>query len=300
MDLEPLIIALRFVQYGGAMILFGLPLFLLCNRPLAYSAHWARAWILWAGATLLIAAPLQFVGQTALLSGSVSALDTATLQAALEMNFGKSSLIRTALAAIVLCGALLMPPGRLLWWCAAILGAAVCASFSWMGHGATTEGATGWVHLAANILHSLAAAGWIGALAAFLALTRPKSTAGIPAPDLHESLRGFAGMGTLFVAVIIATGLINSLFLVGLDPIAALSTRYGQVLALKLVFVMAMLALAARNRFQHVPALRSPPDRDAWHHAWARLRFSIVLENLAAVMVIALVSLLGTLPPGTD
>src|SRR5687768_3256914 len=53
---------------------------------------------------------------------------------------------------------------------AALAGAVALASLAWAGHGATGESAAGWVHLAADIAHLLAAGVWTGALIALLLL----------------------------------------------------------------------------------------------------------------------------------
>lgn len=305
MPLDAVIMALRFVQYSGAIILFGSSLFLLIGGLFPPGSRipvgWPKTLLLSAALAIAVASPLQFVIQTATLAGVPPlALDAATLKAALaEMSFGKSSLIRLSLALIASMGIWLLPAGRILWLSVTALGGLVCASFAWMGHGAATEGAYGWLHLAADITHSLAAAGWIGALIVFWIVSRPKNVGSMPSPSLYHSLRRFSGIGTLFVAIIIASGLINSLFLAGLDPVAAVSTRYGQVLALKLALFVVMLCLAAANRFKHVPTLGFAISGAASHANLDPLRLSIGMETEAAVLILALVAWLGTLQPVT-
>jgi len=305
MPLDAAIIILRFVQYSGAMILFGSSLFLLYggllppgNRALA---SWPNRLLLFAALAIVIAAPLQFFIQTAMLAGLPPfALDAATLKASLlEMSFGKSSLSRLALALIASVGIWLLPAGRALGLGVMILGALICASFAWMGHGAATEGAYGWLHLTADIAHSLGAAGWIGALVVFWFATRPQYLGSAYSSGLYRSLQKFSGTGTLFVAIITVSGLVNGIFLIGINPVQAFSTRYGQVLALKLAVFVIMLGLAAANRFRHVPALGHALADHASLVKLDRLRLSICMETVAAVLILALVSWLGTLQPPT-
>ena len=302
-----LVLVSRFTDYSGAMILFGSSLFLLYGRPIAADAThfdliWTKHLLLGAGVGILAATVVGFVAQTAALAGSLGAVsDPATLKAALlDMNFGISSLVRLAVALMAIIATLFIGPGRRLWVICTGLGVIACASFAWMGHGAATEGSGGWVHLAGDIAHLLPAAGWIGALAVFwIMLARPiLSVTGQKA--LCTSLVGFSGVGTMLVAVIVASGLINSFFLVGWNPTHIVATRYGQVLIAKLLLFAVMLALAAANRFRHTPSLAQAlstgePTKASLSH----LRKSITAETITAAGVLALVSWLGTLAPVT-
>lgn len=307
MSWDWVIIALRFIQFGGAMILFGSSLLLLYGRLLPREAkpdelHWARVLLIQASLLLLIATPLQFILQTANLAGSLtSVFDVEILKAALfEMSFGKSSLARAILALATFLVAIISPANRRLFGLSAFLGALICASFAWMGHGAATEGAIGWVHLSGDIAHSLAAAGWLGALALFWVATRKDAPASITPRNLAVSLAAFAGAGTFFVAVMVASGLINSAFLVGWDIPKALSTRYGQLLAVKLLFFVGMLWLAAQNRFRLTPGLATTLQKqDDPTLALSDLRRSIRTEALLGTAIIAVIAWLGTLAPVT-
>jgi copper resistance protein D len=305
MPLDATIMVLRFVQYSGAMILFGSSLFLLyCGLlppgPRALSS-WPNRLLLLAALAIVVAAPLQFVTQTAMLAGLPPfALDSATLKAGLlEMSFGESSFIRLTLALIASIGIWRLPAGRALGLSVTTLGALICASFAWMGHGAATEGAYGWLHLAADVTHSLGAAGWIGALVVFWITTQPGHLDSVHLTSLYQCLRRFSGIGILFVAIITVSGLVNSVFLIRVNPMQAFSTRYGQILALKLAVFVIMLGLAAANRFRHVPALGHALADHTSLVTLDRLRFSICMETVGAVLILALVSWLGTLQPAT-
>lgn len=175
-----------------------------------------------------------------------------------------------------------------------------CASFAWMGHGAATEGGVGWLHLFGDITHSLAAAGWLGALAIFWIATRKNALPVIETLRLVTSLASFAGTGTILVAIILASGLINSAFLVGWNIPKALSAPYGQLLTLKLLLFLAMLWLVARNRFRHTPMLAQAVEGEAdLATSLAGLCRSVRLETLSGVAVLLLVACLGMLAPVT-
>jgi putative copper resistance protein D len=189
-------------------------------------------------------------------------------------------------------GLLALPWPRPAWLAVAGCSGLATASLAWLGHAGAGEGPLHLLHLAADALHVLAAAAWIGALAGLLLLAR--TDRGDPRrATLHRALQQFAGIGSLLVAVLVATGLANAWLIVG--PAYALSgwtTPFGRVLAAKLALFGVMLVLAARNRWQLTPALAARPDSAA-----ATLRRSVTLEALAGLAVLALVAWLGTLEP---
>ena len=114
---------------------------------------------------------------------------------------------------------------------------------------------------------------------------------------MTRMLARFSGMGTLAVAVLMATGSINGWYLIGsVRQIPA--SLYGQFLIAKLLFFALMLLLAAMNRFWLVPVFvaGNTPQQKAKALLW--LRYHVISEQLLGLAIIALVSLLGTLAPG--
>jgi len=104
-------------------------------------------------------------------------------------------------------------------------------------------------------------------------------------------------MGYIAVAALIGSGLINSWFLVG--SLANLGTPYGQLLIVKLVLFAGMLSLAGLNRFSIVPRLIKA--NDGGDAAWLiRLRRHILGEQALGVVVILIVSALGTMQPAIN
>lgn len=302
--LEVALAALRLAQFAGAAILFGAPLFLVYGlRTAAPGPLWSRPLTALAAGLLAVSAAAGLTAQTAAMAGSLrAALDPAMLlDVVATMPFGVAAATRTGagLFALVLLAAL--PPGRPLHAGTALVGGVALASFPWSGHGAAGEGAAGAVQLGADIAHLLAAGVWVGALVALLAALRsarrrPDDRAALV--PLHAALAGFAGVGSAVVAVVVATGLVNSWFLVGPAGLPRLAdTPWGQLLLLKLVVFAAMLALAAANRFRHTPALAAGLAAADPAPAVRSLRRSIAWETACAILVLALVALLGQLAP---
>jgi putative copper resistance protein D len=305
--LEPAVIALRLVQYVGAMILFGSSLFLIYGLPSSGPASaadlkWPRRALAQSAGALAIASLLGMLAQTSILAGSITeGFKPASLSAVITtMALGPSSLVRAGAAAIALALLTFCRPGRGLWIACALLGAIACGSFAWMGHGAATNGPAGLLHLLADILHLLAAAVWIGALAMFLGLLSAKGAHRDGADRaLHRALQGFSGLGSAIVATLVLTGVVNSWFLVGPSRLSGLwTTLYGQLLSIKLFLFAAMVVLAAINRFRSTPALGRALDRRVTPTIeLAALRRSVLLETAAAMVVLFLVAWLGALEP---
>jgi putative copper export protein/mono/diheme cytochrome c family protein len=162
------------------------------------------------------------------------------------------------------------------------------ATLAFAGHAtAVTEGGLRALHLGADVLHLLAAGAWLGALPALVYCLRN-------APSNHALARvtsRFSVLGIACVAILLASGIVNALFLVG-SFAALFGTPYGQLLVVKLAVFAAMLGIAAINRWRLTPQLAND-DR-----ARGTLRRNAMLEIGAGVVVIAIVGALGAMVPG--
>ena len=282
-----LAIAIRFALYADLMVLFGWPLFALYGTRDKASGP-PRGQLL---SLTLLAAALSIAGMlamTASMSGVAPRdVDRGSIEAMVfETPMGVAWQVRmAALAAIVALTFVRSPVARL-----AQVGfaAAALASLAWTGHGAAGEATTGWVQLVAALV----------ALGAMLTrrASRPTSTDFI---SMHRTLEGFSKAGTIFVALVIITGAINTWVLVGPSGVCLVgSDRYVQLLAFKLALFAAMLGLAAVNRFRLTPALwRDLKTGIVPSGAQRALRRSIAIEAGLAASVLAIVAWLGTLVP---
>lgn len=174
------------------------------------------------------------------------------------------------------------------------------ATLAWTGHGAMDEGAIGWVHLVADILHLLAAGAWVGALLGLVLLvTRPAHHVDPPHLMLtHRALHGFGAMGTIIVGTIVVTGLVNAWLLVGVGNVLNVgATLYGRLLIVKLVLFAVMLGLASLNRFGLTRAFERSIARNDHRGALGMLRASLAVETTCVILILGLVAWLGTLEP---
>lgn len=301
MPIDLTVVGLRWLQFAAAVLALGLPLFQAfgLSEPGPQSAR--RAAII-AGLFLSIAALGGLLAQTAMMAGGWAAgLDRAALGYVVQStSLGMAHLVRAGLA-LVGVAALVMGRGRRLGESVGILAlSGAVASFAWSGHGAASEGSLGLLHLAADIAHALAACVWIGALASFCSLLiRPsKREAGVTA----RSLAGFASIGTVTVALLVITGLINAAFLIGAEGLGRISSStWGLLLIAKLALFAVMIGLAAHNRFTLTPALSRAVETQAdADPSVRRLRISIGLEMLVGFALLGLVAAMGVqMPPAS-
>ncbi|MGZ9100742.1 MAG: copper homeostasis membrane protein CopD, partial [Brevundimonas sp.] len=271
--IEPALIGLRAIQYGAAAIVLGVPAFLLYSRAALAGLQpgWPVSLIRRAAVLLLLATLAALIAQTAVMTGSLTeAFRPETLGMMVSgTGIGTAYAARACLALLVLALALGIRPGARLWAALTLPALLIAASFAWTGHGAATEGAWRWPHLAADIVHAVAALVWVGAVAAFVALARPRGSADLAGDRFAQALTGFAGIGTFAVTALVLSGLVNAWVLVGPGALSTLlSTPWGQVLAFKLALFAAMLGLAALHRFRLAPGLLASPER---HQAGLRL-----------------------------
>jgi putative copper resistance protein D len=303
--IELAIIIARLAQYMGSAVLLGSSLFFAYALPgsgpgSAVTERWTAPLVTSAAFVLGAAAVLGVIAQASLFAGSWAAgLTTDAISAVVtSMSLGKAALVRAGAALLAGVALLLLWRRPVAWLIAAALGTLSTASLAWMGHGASTEGALGRVHLVSDAAHALAAAVWMGALVAFAFLSLNRSPDEHQARALHCALSKFSGVGSAAVAALVVTGAINSWVLVGPEGLEqGLGSPYARLLALKLLLFAAMLALAAANRWRLTPRFGSAIANAAAPSL--QLRRSLAAETALGVGVLGLVAWLGTLePPG--
>jgi hypothetical protein len=100
-------------------------------------------------------------------------------------------------------------------------------------------------------------------------------------------------LGIVSVGTLLATGIVNSWYLVG-SVTALVGTSYGQVLLVKVALFFGMVGIAAVNRFRLTPQLASAETAGA---ALGKLRRNAGIETLGGAAILFLVAMLGTMPP---
>lgn len=181
---------------------------------------------------------------------------------------------------------------------AVLASAALVGALAWAGHGAVGEGYAGAIHRLADVVHLIAAAGWIGALLPLALLFAATADAG---DDRSVSIAGaaarrFSILGTATVSALLATGIVNSWVLVG-SVSAFVDTNYGRLLLIKIALFFSMLAIAGINRFFLTP--RIVQAQGAAPAALRQLCRNSLIELGMGATILALVAVLGIIPPSS-
>ncbi|QLG91894.1 copper homeostasis membrane protein CopD [Pseudomonas yamanorum] len=302
---ESIIIVLRFGLYLDLMLLFGLGLFglygLRAPERLSGVVLHFKVLLLWMAVlgVLLSAASLWFMTRAMSGASEWEALWPHLHMMLWQTELGMAWMLRiTALLVVALAVFANTAWPTLSLWLVSISSAVALATLAWAGHGAMSEGILGLWHLVSDISHLLAAGGWSGALVAFgLLLRRGQLQAARRIKVLARALTGFEWVGAVLVGVLIVTGIVNYLLIVGPSLDGMMSGTYGILLCLKLMLFALMLALAALNRFHLNPLLQRSLDAGQYTVASAAIRRSIAVEFGSVVLILGLVAWLGTLAP---
>lgn len=297
------LIAARFVHYAALVVTFGAFAYLgNGERSASLAGRLARLGLA-SSIVLLLSALAVLAAITAGLGGGFAALSDATLWAAVlgETNFGRVWSVRLAMAVLLIAISLAAwrLPTRALTSFGILLAGGLVVTVALTGHAAAAEGAPGVLHRVADAAHLIAAAVWLGALPPLLILLRPESTE--TPTDLEIAvarLQAFHAIGLSSVVVLVVSGLVNSWYLVGTFD-RLLTTTYGGVLLAKVVVVLAMIGLAAENRWRLVPALARDVSCSGRADA-SKLRSRIRAELVLGIFVLVAVSVLGAIAPAAD
>jgi putative copper resistance protein D len=169
-------------------------------------------------------------------------------------------------------------------WLSAVLAAGLLGSLAWSGHAGAAPGTIGALHLAVDVVHLLAAGAWLGGLLPLWLLLRRQ--AGLAALFATER---FTALGMWAVGVLLVSGILNACLLLG-SPTELVTTTYGQLLLIKIALFAAMVAIAAVNRLRLTPRLPAAATTRG-------LMRNVLAETVLGLAILAVVSVLGTLPP---
>jgi putative copper resistance protein D len=304
------LVVARFLHYAACTTLAGVAFFPFYTYTYAYAGaepetldRWRKKLLLWSAILALMGGLAWFVFAVANMSGALADVADPEILASVvhDTGFGVVWAVRMIVAASLVVLTALQVSSRAtvgLDRMTAFLAAGLLASLAGTGHSQVEEGWTSVLHVSADAAHLLAAGAWLGGLAplGFILIGYASTKAG--AGSVEGVLMRFSAMGYAAVAMLIATGFVNSWLLVG-SLSSLLNSTYGQILIAKLVFFAGMLALAAANRFWLVPALEDSGrggtgGADVWR---SKLRTHVLSEQGLGLLVLLSVSILGTIRP---
>lgn len=245
---------------------------------------------------LLVAAPLRLRNQLAELGEGVGWNEASFLL--LQTAWGGGWFLHLGVVALGIVGLVVAAPKGLgdRGW-AILAGAALFLPFvpALQGHAWGAEGLRAFT-VPALYLHVAAVGLWLGGLIMLVLV-------GLPAvrgtgsgamleeskPPLFRLVNAFSRMALPAVVLFIATGVVNTWFIVGGVP-QLIGSTYGLTLLLKLGIVAGALALGFYNWRRIRPALAENPDAGA-------LRIPASIEAMLGIIVLLVTAALVTMPP---
>lgn len=159
-----------------------------------------------------------------------------------------------------------------------------------VGHAAMYDGMLGILQCINQSIHLISAAFWIGGLVPLTVIMRAAYRESSRCDAICTMMR-FSSYGHFAVALVLVTGIIDSWILLGFPPRSF--QLYNQLLSVKVLLVMLMIAIAFYNRYWLVPRFQR-----ADYQAQQRFIAATCLELVLATCVLTLVSFLATLSPG--
>ena len=312
---DPLIYA-RAIHFAATMLVAGVVLFAVfiaapawrcagSNSAVAFNVRTRLAVIAWIGLALAAISGAAWLVLTAAAMSDLPAAqisgDGVLWTVLSQTTFGRDWLVRCVLACALATTlpALLSPQRHKTRWleaAIAVLAAAFAGTLAWSGHAAGGLGGEAIIHPAADVLHLIAAAAWVGALLPLIVLFAAAGADDGSLAMARTATTRFSILGIVSVGTLLATGIVNTFYLAGSVP-ALLHTDYGRLLLIKIALFLAMVAIAAVNRFQLTPQLLQEANIAASGEALRRLRRNAAIEALAGAIVIAIVAALGTMVP---
>ncbi|MGO4449582.1 copper homeostasis membrane protein CopD [Phyllobacterium sp. TAF24] len=293
MEPETALILCRLIRNLSAMFLWGAFAYLALLVPQALRLDIGQrlrtarvSAIILAIASTFLALPFQAgaIGQ-----GWSDAVDLSTIRdVLLETSVGNAWLIQ-AIAASLLTPALVLPMRKAI----AVTGAGsglLLISLALSGHATMQDGWVGLAHRLNDMVHVLSGGAWIGALIPVMLVLRL-----LRQPGYHQSaqlaLMRFSTAGHIAVALVIISGVINTILTLGHIP-KDFASPYQALLALKIILVILLTALAIVNRYIFVPRMRTR-NVNSIQAIW----YGTLMEIVLGVGVLGLVAWFGMLEP---
>ena len=176
------------------------------------------------------------------------------------------------------------------WTAVSLPGLGLLATWAFAGHSSSMR----WpeIGVVTDVAHHAAAATWITGLAIVGWIVIPTTAPNV----LVVAVRCFSRVAAVSVAVLVVTGLIQTVRLVG-TPMDLLDADHGRYLVAKLVVLAAMLGVANVNR-RRVDTRLDDPTTIEQH--LAPLRRAVVAEFAIGLAIVAITAAMVVSPPSTS
>jgi copper transport protein len=176
------------------------------------------------------------------------------------------------------------------WTAVSLPGLALLATWAFAGHSRSMR----WpeIGVLTDVAHHAAAAAWIAGLAIVGWIVIPRLSTGV----LVAAVRRFSRVAAISVSILVATGLVQTLRLVG-NPTGLLDADHGRYLAVKLLVLAAMLAIANANRRR---MNRRLDDTTGFGTHVGTLRRAVLAEFAIGLVIVAITAAMVVSPPSTN
>ena len=289
---SPMRWVLRYGSYLAIMAAVGILLTSALVWAGAGSLPLLRSILSWSLLAVGVLAFLQVLVIASDISGSAPWSSFGSIDAATTTDAGLALMIRIVLALamwIVLFRYRLDHPD-VYWSAVSLPGLGLLATWAFAGHSTSMRWPT--IGVLTDVAHHAAAAAWIAGLAIVGWIVIPRTTPKVMVP----AVRNFARVAAVSVTVLVVTGLIQTLRLVG-SPADLLDADHGRYLAVKIVVLAGMLLLANANRRRVDGRL---DDTSTLGHQVGPLRRAVVAEFAIGLVIIAITAAMVVSPPATS
>jgi putative copper resistance protein D len=292
---DELAAASRFVQFSALSLLVGPPLFRICIQPAGSLAPPTYLIERAAGIAALISALGWLAAVAASMAGGwLEAIDPGTAAAVmLDTRFGCLWIARLALilAIVLLCR--FARRTRTTDIVLLALAGIATASLVGVGHGLAGAGPLALIHGAADVLHLLCMATWLGTLFCLALLLHETMAAGDGESDvIRTALPRFSHIGYGAVALLLVSGCVNAFILLP-RPDALIGEPYGRILLVKVSLAGLMVAVAIVNRLVLAPRILESKPATVLPALWR----NVLIELGTGLLVLATVAVLGIVHP---
>jgi copper transport protein len=176
------------------------------------------------------------------------------------------------------------------WTAISLSGLGLLATWAFAGHSRSMR----WpaVGVITDVAHHAAAAVWIAGLAIVGWIVIPKT----PLDVLVPAVSRFSRVAAISVAVLVVTGVVQSVRLVG-NPTDLFDADHGRYLVAKIVVLAALLGIANVNRRRVDRRLNDP---STLHRHTAALRRAVVAEFAIGLVIVGITAAMVVSPPSSS
>lgn len=291
MSLSTFYILCRWLHFAALMSLACGSLYTALLAPARFRDYLAgrfRLLLNCSALTALLTAIMLLAAQTGLMGNGWQDMGSAEVWlAVLQTRFGQ--VWQGQLIAALLGVAALLLRGRIRQQLLLLSGVGQLVGLAFVGHAAMLEGALGMLQRTNQAVHLISAAFWAGGLVPVAMLMRDAQQMATRY-DAIRTLMRFSRYGHFAVALVVVSGVINALLLLGWPP--ASFQLYSQLLLIKTLLVALMCAVALFNRYWLVPRFQRSGE-----NAQGKFLLTTLAELLLSALVLLLVSVFATLEP---